>query len=80
MNHAEILAEEAPDWTLKWIRSGAGLCVHKRKEVWVDEKFKTSLGMFLHEVAHIKCRKHDVHFADHFTALVDKYTATPTLA
>ena len=74
MTPEEILAAEAPDWKLVWIASGGGLCVKNHKEIWLDEKNSKSLGMLLHEIAHIKHQKHDVHFADCFTALVDKYT------
>ena len=61
-------------WTIKIIHSGGGLCVHDTYEIWLDESHKDSLPWFLHEVAHIKFKNHTSNWADHYTALLDKYS------
>lgn len=60
-------------WRVKKITSGGTLCVHDRKEIWIDEEHIDSLPWVLHEVAHIKHPEHSTEWADHYTALMDKY-------
>ncbi len=71
----EILRlEEHHKWKVKIIHSGGGLCVYDTHEIWLDESHKDSLPWFLHEVAHIKFKNHTSRWADHYTALLDKYS------
>ena len=61
-----------PDWKVKIINSGGGLCNLDAKEIWLDE---THLNMvfFLHEVAHIKYHDHNFRWADHYTKLMEDW-------
>lgn len=70
----KILREEGlPEWKIKIIKSGGGLCVYKpHKEIWVD--YRHSTGMFLHELTHALYGKgHDAIWADKFTMLIEKH-------
>ena len=64
-----------PDWKIKYIESGGGLCCYKSKEIWIDCNNYYKEGLFVHEVAHIEHSRHDVFWADHYTKLVGEYFA-----
>jgi len=66
-------AEGYESWSVRVITSGGGLCCYKTCELWIDEEHVDSLAWFCHEMAHISYRKHDSMWADHHTALVDKW-------
>lgn len=75
---SEILeAERLLGWKVVIINSGGGLCNFKSRELWIDEKYKNGLSMFLHEVAHAmrgkNAKQHDVFWGDLYTSLVYKY-------
>lgn len=71
----EILKKEGlDDWKIIYGNSGGGLTLLNEKEILLDERYRNTLGMFLHEVAHaIKGKGHDAIWADEFTRLVEKY-------
>lgn len=76
----EILKEEElKDWKIKIINSGGGLCLHEKKEIWID-KNNYNIPFLLHEIAHAKIDKsnqHNVYWGDSYTKLVIKYLNQP---
>lgn len=74
MRLEEILKIELPDWKLKIIHSGGGLCVRSKKEIWIDESHLT-VPFLLHEIAHglLPDDRHNAIWGDKFTALCEKY-------
>lgn len=77
-DYLQILANERlKSWKIVW-ETGGGLCLYEKKEIWMGDD-KDDIALFLHEVAHAKCKDkgpkhwHDVFWADKFTNLVRKY-------
>lgn len=75
MEKEEILKLEGlSDWKIKYSGEGGGLTLFDTKEILLGERYKDTLGMFLHEVTHaLKGKGHDAIWADEFTRLVEKY-------
>jgi hypothetical protein len=65
--------EIEPGWTVRIIKSGGGLCLHAKREIWVSEEHLTGPHMLLHEIAHIRHKDHDVHWGDEYTRLCEEY-------
>jgi hypothetical protein len=61
------------DWNYRIINSGGGLCVHSKKQIWIDEEFRHDPAFILHEIAHIRHRGHDSLWGDHYTRMMTSY-------
>lgn len=69
-------------WKLIIINSGGGLCLNKKKQIWLDKK-NLNIPFLLHEIAHALTHKwnnkmgdktgHHSIWGDKFTQLVIKY-------
>lgn len=71
----EIMDKELDGWSIRFITSGGGLCVHDKKEIWLDT-CHANIPFLLHEIAHAKLskkHKHDAIWGDLYTALAEKY-------
>lgn len=71
--------EGLSDWKIKIIKSGAGLCVHSKKEIWLGKR-ENAIPFLLHEIAHAllpKRHSHDAVWGDTFTLLIEKWWGYP---
>lgn len=75
-NHIlDYYKDDLSGWRIKIIHSGGALCVHSKKEIWIDEK-NFNKAFFLHELAHAflpKENKHDYKWAYLYTWLVNRW-------
>ena len=74
-----LKAEGVLGWKIKIIKSGTGLCVHSRKEIWLGKR-ENAIPFLLHEIAHAllpKKQGHNAIWGDRFTLLVEKWWNYP---